>query len=207
MMLFVWLAACMSASTSTARAQDPLPSVAFNVARQGPAITVLASATVQADRAVVWRTLVDYTRLPDFIPDMRVSELLQRRGDDVLLRQVGRAGFGPFTRGFTLTLMVHEVPMREISAHAIDGDFQRFESSYQISGSDGSATTRIDFSASMEPKGGIPPLVGMPLIRELMHRQFDALLAEMNRRAQPKQSSVPAISYCSPLAAPSRRTR
>ena len=86
------------------------------------------------------------------------------------------------TQTFSLTLAVREVPMREVDAQAIDGDFRRFKSSYLLSSADGDGTTRIDYLASMEPKGGIPPLVGMPVMRMAMRRQFEALLAEVERR-------------------------
>jgi carbon monoxide dehydrogenase subunit G len=187
LMLLASLALSMAVSSGTALAEAPPPSHAFDIVREGPSITVRAWATVPADRATVWRTLVDYARLPDFIPDMQSSELLERHGDDLLLRQVGRAGFGPFTRDFSLTLAVRELPMREVAARAVDGDFQRFESSYVLSTVDGTGATRIDYVASMEPRGGIPPLIGAPLMRRVMSRQFDALLAEVQRRTPPGQ--------------------
>lgn len=154
----------------------------FSVERNGDAIDVSASALLRADLATVWHTLVDYERLPDFIPGMQASEAFDRHGDDLLVRQSGTAGFGPFERSFSLTLAVREFPMREVAARAIDGDFERFESSYVLSRDDGSGT-RLDYAASMRPKGGVPPLVGVPVMRQTMQRQFAALLAEAERRA------------------------
>lgn len=163
-----------------ARARQPSPR--FAVERNGDAIDVRASALLRADLGTAWRTLVDYARLPDFIPGMLASELLERHGDDLLLRQSGRAGVGPFERSFSLTMVVREYPMREVAARAIDGDFERFESSYLLSGA-GDGHTRLDCIASMQPKGAVPALVGVPLMRHLMHGQFAALLAEVERRA------------------------
>jgi ribosome-associated toxin RatA of RatAB toxin-antitoxin module len=187
----LWLLAALAAAA--ARAEAP-PEGAFEVVRDGASLIVRASFVVRADPSTVWRTLVDYARLPDFIPDMRASELLERRGDDVLLRQTGRAGFGPFSRQFSVTLAVREVPMREVAAQAVDGDFRRFESSYRLTALDEAGTTRIDYAASMEPKDGIPPLVGVPVMRIAMRRQFDALLAEVQRRAQAARPSAAATT-------------
>src|SRR5688572_15304637 len=103
----------VSVGAVAAQPQAAAPRVAFDVARDGASITVRATALVRADRETVWRTLVDYPRLPDFIPDMQFSALVSREGDDALVHQSGRAGIGPFTRGFSLTLAVHEVPLRE----------------------------------------------------------------------------------------------
>jgi carbon monoxide dehydrogenase subunit G len=161
------------------------PRVAFDVARDGASITVRATALVRADRETVWRTLVDYPRLPDFIPDMQFSALVSRQGDDALVHQSGRAGIGPFTRGFSLTLAVHEVPLREVSARAVEGDFERFESSYVLGAAgDEPGATRLNYVASITPRGGIPPLVGVPIMRAAMQRQFEALIVEMDRRGR-----------------------
>jgi ribosome-associated toxin RatA of RatAB toxin-antitoxin module len=176
-------AVSIAASAGPTAAQAPLAGTAFDVEREGASINVRASAIVHADRATVWRTLVDYGHLPDFIPDMQTSELLERQGNDLLVRQVGRAGLGPFSQTFSVTLAVRESPMREIDAQAIGGDFERFRSSYVISAVDGAGGTRIDFVASIESKAVVPPLIGLPVMRMVMRRQFDALLAEAERRA------------------------
>ena len=178
--------AANAATAAGAPAQAPATVVAFDAVRDGASVTVRASATVRASRETVWRTLVDYGRLPDFIPDMQSSALLSRDGDDAVVRQSGRAGFGPFTRGFSLTLAVHEAPLRHVSARAVDGDFERFESSYALAAAgDDAGATRLDYVAHITPRGGIPPLVGLPIMRAAMQRQFEALLAELDRRGRP----------------------
>lgn len=177
--------AASAAPAAGAPLQPPATQAAFDVVRDGSSVTVRASATVRASRETVWRTLVDYPRLPDFIPDMQSSALLSRQGDEALVRQSGRAGIGPFMRGFSLTLAVHEAPLREVSARAVDGDFERFESSYVLGAvGDEPGATRLDYVARITPRGGIPPLVGMPILRAAMQRQFEALLAELDRRGR-----------------------
>ena len=154
----------------------------LTVERVEAVVHVQASATLQADTRTVWDTLVGYEQLPGFIPDMAASRTLQRDGDDAVVQQSGRAGIGPFKQGFSLTLAVHEVPLQTITAHALAGDFSRFESSYRLCpGATGG--TRIEYSALIEPKAGIAPLLGVPAMRQTIGRQFDALLAEIERRA------------------------
>ncbi len=168
-----WPGAVAQATPATAK---------LDVRQQEGSVRVLASSTVQADLQTTWNTLVGYERLPEFVPDMRSSRVLQRDGDRVLVQQSGRAGFGPLQRAFSLTLEVQEQPLQTVTAHAVGGDFARFESGYRLrAGADGQ--THLEYSALIEPKDGIPPLVGVALMRRAIQRQFDALLAEIERQA------------------------
>jgi ribosome-associated toxin RatA of RatAB toxin-antitoxin module len=155
---------------------------AFSVSRNGDRIIVSAAAEVAADQATTWDVLTGYDRLPDFIPDMSASRTLERNGPQVLVLQSGRAGIGPFKQSFSLTLLVDEVRQQSVTARAVAGDFRRFESSYRLR-TDTAGHTRIEYSAVIEPGAGIPPLVGLPLMSSVIRRQFDALLAEIDRRA------------------------
>lgn len=167
---------------AVAHAQVVPQGLRFNAVREGERIVVRASALLRSDLTTVWSTLVDYARLAEFIPGMEASELLGRRGDQLLVRQVGRARFGPISRQFSVTLEVRETPLREVTARAVAGDFEHFESGYQLAVDVGGGT-RLDYRATMWPAGGLPPLVGEPLMRDLMREQFKALLTEAERRA------------------------
>jgi ribosome-associated toxin RatA of RatAB toxin-antitoxin module len=155
---------------------------AFSVSRSGDEVTVFAAADVAADSATTWDVLTAYHRLPDFIPDMSESRTLERRGPHALVLQSGRAGLGPFKQNFSLTLDVYEVRQQSVTAHAVAGDFRRFESSYRLRTDDGH--TRIEYSAVIEPGAGLPPVVGLPLMSSAIRRQFESLLAEIDRRGR-----------------------
>lgn len=156
---------------------------ALSVSRRGDEIIVSATAEVAADDATAWDVLTGYDRLPEFIPDMSASRTLEREGPDALVLQSGRAGLGPFKQDFSLTLAVHEVLRQSVTARAVAGDFRRFESTYRLR-TDGIGHTWIEYSAAIEPKAGIPPLVGLPLMRSAIRAQFEALVAEIDRRAR-----------------------
>lgn len=145
-------------------------------------VQVIARATVKSDLRIAWETLVDYERLPEFVPDMRSSRALQRTGDQVLVQQSGRAGLGPIKRDFSLTLSVQETPMHSVTAYAVAGDFSRFESTYRLIATE-QGVVRLEYDASIEPRDGIPPLVGVTVMRWAIERQFNALLQEIERRA------------------------
>lgn len=152
------------------------------VQRVDTAVQVQASAVLEADTETVWNTLIGYEQLPDFIPDMLSSKTLQRAGRQAVVEQNGRAGLGPFKRDFSLTLAVREEPMQAVFAKAVSGDFSRFESSYRLHPQE-DGRTRLEYASLIEPRDGIPPLVGVPVMRYAIQRQFNALLAEIERLA------------------------
>lgn len=152
------------------------------VQRVDSAVQVQASAVLEADTETVWNTLIGYEQLPDFIPDMTSSKTLQRAGRQAVVEQNGRAGLGPFKMDFSLTLAVREEPMQAVFANAVSGDFSRFESSYRLHPQE-DGRTRLEYSSLIEPKNGIPPLVGVPVMRYAIQRQFNALLVEIERLA------------------------
>jgi carbon monoxide dehydrogenase subunit G len=158
----------------------------LDVHRAGNEVEVAASAMLDAGPRVVWATLVDYDRLPQFIPDLLASRTLSRAGDDAVVEQSGLAGLGPFKFHIDLTLAIEEVPMTAISAHATGGDFSHFMAVYRLHAlPDG--RTELDYRAMIAPKGGIPPLIGVPVMRLAIRKQFEALLAEIERRGRAVQ--------------------
>jgi ribosome-associated toxin RatA of RatAB toxin-antitoxin module len=162
--------------------QSEAPGPLVSVERQGETIVVRAQADVVATPAQTFATLADYDRLAEFIPDVALSRTVSRSGASVLVEQHGRATFGPFQQQFTLMLAIEEEPGAWISATAAGGDFKRFDARYELT-SLSTTTTRIDYRAALEPTAGVPPFVGVPIMRGLIRRQFLAMIDEIGRRA------------------------
>jgi carbon monoxide dehydrogenase subunit G len=154
----------------------------LRVERQGDDIVVFAQAIVQAGRGAAWSALSDYDHLSDFIPGMLSSRTLSRSGSEAVVEQQGTAGFGPIRQKFTVRLAVTEDLHESITAAGVGGDLKRFASRYELIPVD-AHRTRIVYRASIEPSTPVPPLVGVPVMRSMIRDQFDALLAEVERRA------------------------
>jgi ribosome-associated toxin RatA of RatAB toxin-antitoxin module len=177
-----WLHWLLPASAMIAWATACAAPALVDVQREQSSLRVRASATLHVDAQTVWDTLVGYEQLPEFIPDMLSSRTVRRDGVRAVVEQRGRAGLGVFKQSFSVTLAVQEMPLREVDAQAIAGDFNRFDASYRLyAGSDG--RTRIDYTALIEPKSRMLPVVGVPVLRLAIHRQFEAMVAEIERRA------------------------
>jgi len=176
---FLLGAAALAASASIAPARA---TTLVDVERRGDEVHVEAHAEVDAALAQTWSTLADYDRLAEFIPDMLSSRTLTRTGATAVIEQKAQATFGPFHRRFRLVLAVEEAAGESIRAVAVDGDFRRFDARYDLVAID-VRRTRIDYRAALQPSAGVPPLIGVAVMRSLIRRQFEAMLGEIGRRA------------------------
>src|SRR4051812_17526922 len=96
--------------------------VTVEAIRKGEFIEVQAKVTIEAPVAIVWGTLTDYERLPEFIPGLRKSRLVSRRGTSVVVEQSGEARFLMFTFPIEVTLEAIEHPRSAIKVRALSGN-------------------------------------------------------------------------------------
>lgn len=178
--LFVFAATLLFTASAVARAALPAE---IKVEQQGDEFHVYAQSEVDADRMTIWSTLSDYDHLARFIPGMSRSRIVSRTGADAVVEQSGSAVVGPFRRSFTVLLAVREEPDQSISASGIGGDFRRFESRYEVV-SLGPQRARIIYQATLLPDAALPPIVGLLAMRSMIGTQFNALVAEIRRRAR-----------------------
>jgi ribosome-associated toxin RatA of RatAB toxin-antitoxin module len=164
------------------RARAAAATSTFTLEREGDGFAVEAQALVPAARELAWSILVDYPGLERFVPGMRASRVLSRDGSRLVVRQQGAARFGPFSEAFDITLAVQEQAPQRVDAQVIDGDFIAFRSHYRLEALDG-LQTRLSYRAHLQPRRAPPPLVGVPVMRRVARLQFEALIAEIERRA------------------------
>lgn len=145
------------------------------------AITVNASAVMPVRLATAWSVISDYEHLADFVPGMHSSKVLQRSGNQVLLEQTGSLGFLFFQRAIEVKLAVTESPPDRIVAHAVGGNLRQMDGSYTLETlPDGKL--RLSYSGSLRPDFALPPLIGKLAVRQVLERQFRALVDEIRRR-------------------------
>jgi ribosome-associated toxin RatA of RatAB toxin-antitoxin module len=170
---------------SPARAVQVAPApYTFALNREGEGFAIAAQGDVDAARATVWRTVTDYEALQRFIPGMRESRVIERRGANlVVVRQRGAARFGPFREAFDVTFAVDEQEADCIDAVAIAGDFIEFRSHYELRRLD-AQRTRLSYRARLRPRREPPPLFGAVVMESVARGQFEALLLEIERRAR-----------------------
>lgn len=149
--------------------------------RRGSAVEVRARAVVDAPHELVWRTLTDYARLHEFIPGMLRSRLVEWRGDEAIVEQLGEARFLFFTFPIDVTLGSRSRPPGAIDVRVIRGNLKRLEGGYRIEPS-GDGRVRLRWEGLIEPDMPLPPLFGEAVMRANIEDQFTGMVREIERR-------------------------
>src|SRR4051812_47011950 len=123
MRLFPLACLVLACGLSTAWGAEDLTVEAL---RKGEFIEVRAQATVDASLSVIWTTLTDYERLPEFIPGLKKSKVVSRRGTTVIVEQSGEARFLVFAFPIDVTLESQEHPPASIQVRALSGTLRFF---------------------------------------------------------------------------------
>ena len=104
----------------------------------------------------VWEVLTDYERLPDFIPNLERSSLVERRGDVVVLEQVGSQRFVGLR--FTASVRLQLQERREqgvLDFEMLAGDFRRFQGTWTVQNDNNGVRLRYELT--------VQACVGMPI--------------------------------------------
>jgi hypothetical protein len=164
------------ASVTPAFAQE----VSVETTRKGDFIVIEASADLMADVRVVWQTLSDYDHLAEFIPNLKLSRVLARTAEGVVVEQQGEYSFLFFSQPIEIRLLITETPPHRIVSRAISGSFREMSGSYDLSPIAGGV--RLRYAGRMQPSFDLPPFFGVVAARSAAERQFRGMVDEIMRR-------------------------
>lgn len=151
--------------------------VALTVARQDDAIVIEADAQLDSDVTTAWRVLTDYERYAEFLPGVRSSRVIARRGYEITVKQTGDATFWLMTAPVSITYQIVEDPPSQLRSLAESGPFATLASSYALTPSGDGVHLRYEgrIARSVE-------LVGpLEANKQSIARQFRALVDEIER--------------------------
>ncbi len=193
------------------RAQ-PLPppptAVRLDVERDGERFRVIARADMAADARIAWDTLVDYERLPEFVPSVARTRVLAREaragGEQLTVEYLGSFKLLFFSVPTRVWLDVQQVPFTDVLARSATrlprGEappaptLKSFNGRYTlavIGGGGGAPRVRFDYDAQFELAEPLPPVIGAlfgtAAIRHALREQFVAMVAEIERRSRQRQ--------------------
>lgn len=118
------------------------------------------TAQLQIPRPVdkVWKVLTDYEALPDFVPNLTKSRLLEHPKGGIRLEQVGAQRFLNINFCARVVLDLEEYFPKEINFRMVEGDFRDFSGSWQLEpcflGED--SGTRLCYTVKVWPKRAMP---------------------------------------------------
>ena len=155
--------------------------VSVETARRDDAIEVVCRALVAAPADLAWQTLTDYDRLAEFIPGMRRSRVIERRGALSVVEQSGEARLLFLSFPIEVTLSSLERPPHAIEAVLLKGNLKRLQGVYRIQPQAGGRVL-VSWEGVIEPEG-MPPLLGELVMRANIEDQFRGRVREIERRA------------------------
>jgi ribosome-associated toxin RatA of RatAB toxin-antitoxin module len=157
------------------------------------AYEVNASGDVRAAPAAVWRILTGYERMAEFVPDLASCKILSRRGNEVVVEQVGTARFLFMSRQIHLVVRATETPMSAIDIALLSGDMRYYASRWELQPLAATGGTRIVYRGTLAPDFYVPGMLGAHVIGGDIARMMQALLARIddNRDAAPAASPAP----------------
>ena len=171
--------------------------------RNGERIEVRARATIQAPLALVWNTLTDYERLPEFIPGLKKSRVISRLGATTTVEQSGEARFLFMSIPIDVTVESTERPPN-IHVRRIAGKVRYLQGRYETEVlSTDPVQVQLRWVGAITPEAELPPLIGEVFMRLSIEQQFTGMVNEIERREAWRQHDL-APGASSPLQPASR---
>lgn len=177
----LFLAALCGAAAVAAQASGP---VTVSAERNADLFQVRAQVVLHATLPVVWGTLTDYERLPEFIPGMLRSRVLARDGDRTTVEQSAQARFLFLTVPIEVTTEFSGQPP-VLLVRRVGGPLRHLQGRYdtEVLGH-APPRVRLRWSGSIGLDLDLPPLIGEALVRQQFQEQFEGMVQEIERRAR-----------------------
>jgi ribosome-associated toxin RatA of RatAB toxin-antitoxin module len=173
----LFLAPCLAAP---ARAAEQF---SIEAEAEDGAVSIRIKALVHAHYPVIWGTLTDYDQLAQFVPGMKSSRTIERRGPVAVVEQKGVAEVLIFSYPIEVTVESTESPPDSIGVRVLKGNLKRLDGGYRLERVPGSETGHmLSWRGVIEPSFSLPSLLTVPLMRSTLQRHFQAMLREIERR-------------------------
>ena len=166
----------LCASAGAARAADD---VSVEATRRDEALEVICRVMLDAPLDLVWQTLTDYGRLAEFVPGMRRSRVIERRGAVAVVEQSGEAGFLFLSFPIDVTLASTERPPYALEVSLLKGNLKRLDGAYRIE-PQGGGRLLLTWTGIVEALY-MPPLLGELVMRSNITEQFRGMVREIER--------------------------
>ena len=127
-----------------------------------------------------WEVMTDYNSLPDFIPDLKVSRIMKKRGNEIVVYQEGESGLLMFRFSVGVTVKIIEHYHHSIEFTKVDGDFDFFEGEWRIEPLS-SNETLIVYTLAAKPKFYAPGWVVRAMMKRDIPRRMNALRERIER--------------------------
>jgi len=173
-----------------------LPAIAATIAvdaeRRGDNIEIHASAELKSDAATAWRVLTDYEHYPEFISDLRVSRVVSRQGQTVVVEQSGDATLWLLRIPLDITFEITETPPNALKSRGVAGSLRAMSSGYLLTPVP--QGVRLEYEGHVVPGFELFAPFELAAVRQSIARQFQALADEIERRSAGAAGHAEAVT-------------
>jgi carbon monoxide dehydrogenase subunit G len=135
---------------------------------------------VAASPSVVIDVLTDFNHMVGIVPNLESSQIISRKGSVFVVKQRGKANFGPFSFPFESLRQIELLTDGRILARGLGGSAKHMHSELRVQAQGSGA--RVDYQVELVPDRWLPSSIGAPFMRHEMAEQFTSLIHEMERR-------------------------
>lgn len=176
------LTAAIALGGAAAAGAQTSPAPDISVTEAAGLYRVTAAFTVAAPPNAVAAVLTDYERIPEFMPDVKTSQVLERNDAGLVVEQEAAAKFMLFTRRLHLLLDVSEDRGTIRFRDRCGKSFTQYEGAWRLGGSGESTTVIYELSAN--PSFEVPAFVLKRLFKRDAAMMVERLQAEIVLRAR-----------------------
>jgi ribosome-associated toxin RatA of RatAB toxin-antitoxin module len=179
------LAAAIAFVAPAAAGAQTAPAPDVSVTEAAGVYRVTAAFTVPSPARTVASVLTDYERIPEFMPDVKASQVLERNETGLVVEQEAAAKFMMFTKRIHLVLDVSQdggiIRFRDRCGKS----FSHYEGAWRLQGSGNQ--TAVVYELSAKPSFDVPGFVLKRLLKRDAALMIDRLKTEIAGRSHRAQ--------------------
>ncbi len=162
---------------------EPLVAVSY---RDNDIIDASGAIFIAAGIRTIWDMLVDYNHLSEKIPKIVESRLIEDRGDEKVIDQIGKSGILFIEKSVRILLNVREDYPRHLFFDLIEGDFKIYRGQWTFEPSKSPDGTYISWQALLKPDFFAPPF----LVSFVQHQDLPTILRAIKKLAETVDNST-----------------
>lgn len=151
------------------------------VMRRGPVFGIDAVLKAPVALRNAWAVLTDFDGMAAFVPNLESSRVVSTSGEVLRVEQRGALKWGPVSQAYSTVREVRLTPMETIVSTSVAGASPREQSITRFKEVTGG--TEIWHRAELAFATWMPDYVAERFLRDVMQARYEAIVAEMVRRA------------------------
>ena len=159
-----------------------LEDIVVSAKKSGDMVIIDVSMLVPATQRETWDVLIDFDRMPQFLPNLQASKILSKSPTRLQVAQKGGVSHGPISITFDVVRDVELKPYTEIRSHVVSGNLKKVDGTTRLA-AEGEGT-RVTLHTESIPNVWVPPGIGPTLIENETRDQFRDMRNEILKRKE-----------------------